>query len=205
MERIVWIARHGHREDSLDHNWKKTAENPHDPDLSQDGVTQAKELANRISNEYIDHIFASPYLRAIRTAHYCALRVNVKIKIEEGLGEMLNPQWFSRKPSLDPITKRAEVFPLINVNYQSIVVPKYPESDDEIDDRCRRVIYGILKEFEGNILLVGHGASCISIVRSLCNCPLNIDIPLCSLTKIVGSGEKWELITHANTADLTLS
>lgn len=202
MEQIILIARHGSREDSADPDWQQTAGEPYDPDLSPDGVIQAMELAQRIAGENIHHLFASPYLRTIHTAHYCALRTGLEINLEDGLGEWLNPEWFPHKPVLKLIKERARQFPLINTGYRSRVIPRYPESKESMNRRCRRTINRILNNFKENIMLVGHGAPCMAIVQSLIHSRLDAEMPLCSLIKIIGNRGKWELIKYAGTSHL---
>ena len=97
--RRVWIARHGHREDFVGDqpggDWHLTAARPHDPGLSPLGLAQGRALGRRLADEArLAHIFASPFLRAIQTAHAVAEATGLTVKIEDGLGEWLNPVWF---------------------------------------------------------------------------------------------------------------
>ncbi|MBV8884961.1 MAG: histidine phosphatase family protein, partial [Chroococcidiopsidaceae cyanobacterium CP_BM_RX_35] len=68
MAQTVWLARHGNRIDFVNPEWFKTAERRYDPHLSDDGVVQAQQLAQRLKGEGIAHIFASPFLRTVQTA-----------------------------------------------------------------------------------------------------------------------------------------
>jgi broad specificity phosphatase PhoE len=164
MERVVWVARHANREDFKNPDWRKTSTRPDDPDLSEDGVVQARELARRLSGEKIDHIFCSPFLRTIHTAYNCALLKNMKIKVENGFGEWLNTEWFSSMPRLENREGLVRRFGLIDTDYRSKSTPTFPETKDEMERRCRKATLKVLKETEGNLLIVGHGASCESVV-----------------------------------------
>ena len=66
--RTVWLVRHGNRQDFVDRSWRETAARPHDPPLSADGREQARETGRFLAGEPIDHLFASPFLRAVETA-----------------------------------------------------------------------------------------------------------------------------------------
>jgi broad specificity phosphatase PhoE len=203
MERVVWVARHANREDFKNPDWRKTSTRPDDPDLSEDGVVQAKELAERLLGEKIDHIFCSPFLRTVHTAYFCALLKNMKIKVENGFGEWLNVEWFSSMPSLENRESLMRRFNLIDTDYRSKLTPTFPEAKDEMERRCWKAIRKVLEETEGNLLIVGHGASCESVVIGLTNSAQYINTPLCSLSKVVGNDNRWELVLNGDTSHLS--
>ena len=97
-EQVVWIARHGNRQDFVDPHWARRAGRPHDPGLSPDGELQARELAERLSGEGIEAVYCSPFLRTVQTAHAVAELLGLPLQIEHGACEWLNPEWFSRAP-----------------------------------------------------------------------------------------------------------
>ncbi|HKL89484.1 MAG TPA: histidine phosphatase family protein, partial [Salinibacter sp.] len=80
----VWIARHANRQDFADPNWADTADRPHDPGLSTDGVEQAQQLARRVNDLDVDRIVASPFIRTVETAHYAAEAADEPVFIEPG-------------------------------------------------------------------------------------------------------------------------
>lgn len=90
-EEIIFVLRHGEREDYVDRNWLQKHPNlaPDDPPLAQKGHQQAKETAQRLANEQIDFIVSSPYLRCVETANYVAEMLNKSIFIEPGICEVL--------------------------------------------------------------------------------------------------------------------
>ena len=94
----VWICRHGNRIDFVDPSWKGN-----DPHLSPDGVIQAKETGVRLRGEGIQHIFASPFLRTLETAHHIAEALDLPVKIEHGACEWMNPEWFPEPPVYIPV------------------------------------------------------------------------------------------------------
>ena len=80
--------------------WKKMAKRPHDAELSELGLKQARALGERLSGTGISHVFCSPFLRTVQTAHAVADRIDAPLLIEDGFCEWLNPEWFSSKPEL---------------------------------------------------------------------------------------------------------
>ncbi len=80
----VWILRHGIREDFEDQTWALTAEDPENSPLSQRGHLQATEVSKFLleTEHNIKHIFCSPFLRTIQTAHPVAEVLNLSIGIE---------------------------------------------------------------------------------------------------------------------------
>ena len=69
MTQTIWIARHANRLDFVSPDWFLTAERRYDPPLSDDGLVQASQLAQRLKNENITAIFSSPFLRTVQTAN----------------------------------------------------------------------------------------------------------------------------------------
>ena len=67
-----------------------------DYDLSQEGLTQAENLANRLTNFNIDNIYSSPLKRAIQTIAPTAKVKGLKINIVDDLREMNVGTWENR-------------------------------------------------------------------------------------------------------------
>ena len=93
----IWVVRHGERSD-VDPEWEKTAARPHDPPLTALGHVQAAAAATVLAGEPIKAIFSSPFLRCMQTAAATAKALNLKIRIEPGLSELLNASWYSSDP-----------------------------------------------------------------------------------------------------------
>lgn len=96
----VFIARHGERIDHVDRTWRASAANPYDAFLTQKGLAQARALGRHLKNKDVTHIFASPFYRTVQTANQVAQELGLPMKIEPGLGEYLNEDWFDHKPKL---------------------------------------------------------------------------------------------------------
>jgi broad specificity phosphatase PhoE len=206
MGQTVWIARHGNRQDFVDLDWQRKSERPYDPELSHDGVIQARELGRRLQNESIAHIFASPFLRTVETAHHVAELLDLPIKLEAGFGEHLNPDWFVSSPERLPLHTLAERFPRIDVTYQSRTQPQFPETWDETVERVDYTVKQLVEDFSDNVLIVGHGASVLSAARALVgNSSADVHCALCCLVKLVRQGPHWVMELNGDTSHLSSS
>lgn len=203
MTQTVWLARHGNRHDFVNPEWFNTAERRYDPPLSEDGITQAQELAARLKSANIAHIFASQFLRTIQTAYEVAQVLNLPIKLEAGLSEWLNPNWMDEAPITHPQEWLKERYPLLDLSYQTYIKPQYPETENQLYQRTAQVIQILVKNFSEDILIVGHGGSVLGIAKGLVEQNLTFKVPLCSLTKIVNLDNNWEIELIADISHLS--
>lgn len=165
--RTVWVARHGERRDYSDPAWARTAPRPLDPPLSRTGVEQSVALGGRLAGQRVAHLFASPFLRALETAHRVAEVLDLPVKVEPGLAEWLSPAWFAQPPELLACDERARRFPRIDGAYRARGEARYGESGEEARDRAGRTARRLAEDFPGHLLLVGHGASVLGAVAGL--------------------------------------
>ncbi len=203
MPQTVWIARHGNRLDFVNPEWFNTAARRYDPPLSADGFVQAAELGHRLKSANISHIFASPFLRTIQTASKIAQILKLPIKLEAGLGEWHNSKWMSELPELHPHEFLAAEYPAIDWSYQSQIHPRYPETKDDVNRRTATTIKQLVSEYSEDILIVGHGASVHGATYGLVPDTEYFKVALCSLTKVVRDGNKWNLDYYADTSHLS--
>jgi len=207
MTRNIYLIRHGHREDfigdSEDYNyeWAETAKNRFDPALSTLGRLQAQKLAATIKGLHVDHLFSSPFLRTIQTAFVLAQQWGLLVKIENGLSEWLNPNWFPSPVQHIDIKQFNSMFPdIIDTSYNSMINPQYPEPDekDHVWPRVADTINSLLASFEGNLALVGHAASIIGAVFYLAGEILEVNTSLCSLIHFRMQDNAWHLINDGS-------
>ena len=92
----IFLMRHGFRMDDPRNPEGKILPTgrPLDPDISAIGVGQAAETAELLKNEGLHLIYASPFLRTVHTAAVIAEKLNLKIRLEWGVGEHFVPQSF---------------------------------------------------------------------------------------------------------------
>ncbi|MEN9870986.1 MAG: hypothetical protein RLZZ171_1974 [Cyanobacteriota bacterium] len=203
MPQTVWIARHGNRLDFVNPEWFNTATRRYDPPLSDDGFIQAAELGQRLKSENIKHLFVSPFLRTIQTAHEVAQVINLPMKLEAGLSEWHNSEWMTESPEIHPQELLATAYPTINWSYQSQIYPQYPETKANVNQRTAATVKQLLSKYDEDILIVGHGASVFGVTQGLVADIPDSKIALCSLTKVVRDADNWNLEFFADTSHLS--
>jgi broad specificity phosphatase PhoE len=205
MTQTVWIARHANRLDFVNPDWFLSAKRPYDPPLSPDGEEQAKALAKRLAGVSIAHIFASPFLRTVQTAHAVAEVLDLPVKIESGLSEWLNPEWMPAMPEKLSLEALAELFPRIDTSYTSRVVAQYPETGDGALERAALTARRLAGEFPEDMLLVGHGASVLGATMGLAGSAgePELKVALCSLFKLVRHDGEWVMELNGDTSHLS--
>ena len=193
-KRVIWITRHGMRQDNIDPNWAKTAKNPDDPPLAQEGRLQAIETGRFLSNQNVQLIYSSPFLRCIQTAGLIANILKVPVRVEYGLSEALSTKWFSKMPDLSSITELKKEFEWVDEAYKSVVIPSFPENEaKDTWERCARTMQKILIDTTGNILLVGHGASVAGMIKALTGTDEKANYNFCGLNRIEPTETGWIL------------
>jgi broad specificity phosphatase PhoE len=201
MADTVWVVRHGHREDS-DPAWIKTAARPFDPGLSPEGIREAESVGRRLANEGVKHVFASPFLRAVETAHHIAKPLGLRIRVETGLCEWLNADWFETMPETLPLEKLAQRFPEVDLEYRSVVTPQYPEDAYEAFTRAGNAVKTLAAAHREPVLLVGHGASVAGAIFGLVPKAGDIHCSTCGLYKLVRQEDGWEVQLRNDTLHL---
>ena len=202
MANTIWIARHGNRQDFVNPDWMKTAERPYDPGLSEDGVVQARQLAERLLQEEIGALFASPFLRAVETANQIAELLDLPIYIEPGISEWFNPEWFPEAPRTAPGSELVERFPRVDLSYQSEIRPRYPETEAEAMRRSAESAHTITERFDIPVLLVGHGVSVAGASKGLAPDAEITECGMCCLFKLTRQSETWRMELCADVSHL---
>jgi broad specificity phosphatase PhoE len=200
-EQTVWLCRHGNRIDFVDRSWRRR--NGRDPHLSEDGVRQARETGARLRQAGIGHIFCSPFLRTVETAHHIAEMLDLPVRIEWGICEWLNPRWFARAPELPTAQERALCFPRVDRCYTSLVLPHYPETGEEAFARAGRTARLLALSYGGNQLLIGHGHSVVGMSWGLLDDRPKINAGLCALVQIGRYDGAWRLLLNGDTSHLS--
>lgn len=193
MAQTVWLSRHGNRQDFVDPDWRASAEWPHDPGLSPDGLQQARQLGERLKQETVDYIFASPFLRTVQTAHAVAEVLDRRVYLEPGIGEWMNADWFDEPPERRSLEALAEEFPTIDLNYTPRGALSFPETKEETFARAGETARRLAGAFTRPILIVGHGISVTGSVNGLLGRTRDMECALCTLYKLVRHSEGWTM------------
>jgi broad specificity phosphatase PhoE len=200
----IWIARHGNRQDFADPDWAETADRPHDPGLSPDGVEQARQLARRVARLGVDRLLSSPFLRAVQTAAPVAEALDQPIFLEPGLGEWQNEDWFdTRAETLSP-SVLADRFGRVQPGHEPCRAPTYPESRHESLARIGAAAQCLAERFpDDTLLLVGHGMTVLGVLHGLIGSDVpDPGCPLASLTQAVREDGAWTIRTRNDTRHL---
>lgn len=205
MSQIVWIARHANRLDFVNPDWFLTAQRRYDPPLSEDGFEQAIQLAQRLQNEKIHHIFASPFLRTVQTAHAIAEVLNLPIYLETGLSEWLNPEWMDEEPECHTLDELTALYPRIDPSYTPRIAAKYPENRQQVRARSGQTARCLAAEFSPeNILFIAHGASVQGAAMGLAGeaAYTGEKIRLCALFQLTRDRHDWQVHLKGDTSHL---
>ena len=164
----LWLVRHAHRLDFDRPEWFDTAIYPYDPPLSELGNSQAVALAEKLRQVGIDRIFTSPFLRTIQTADPLAQILQLPIQLEWGLCEWLCADWTRSFPTTTPLAQLKEDYHSIDPAYDSLVVPSYPETLEDLSSRMYILSLELIQANpEHNILIIAHKGSTLGMVAAL--------------------------------------
>ena len=162
----VWLVRHGQRLDFVQPQWFLTAPYPYDPPLSAYGIYQALELVQQLRGQNVAQVFCSPHLRALQTAQPTAHALGLDIQVEFGLREWLHPEWSRELPATLPARSNPAPIKIKN-SYQSLLQPKYPETEQELRSRADRMVEKLVTASTTDVLIVAHKHILLSIVSIL--------------------------------------
>lgn len=202
-DRSLYLVRHGERLDAVDKHWYSADDNKYDPPLSEAGLEQAQRLAERLSREPIDHVFVSPYLRALQSAQPIAEALDLPLYVENGFGEWLGRGLIPQDPKIIAPYQRREEFPQLDFSHNPRLIPRWPETVNECFERLERTMNQILDAYEGNILIVGHGRTVTGLAHRLTGKPeSHFKYDLASVTKLDYEDEQWLIRLNGDTVHL---
>lgn len=204
MADVVWVVRHGQRQDSVDPNWESNAERVHDPGLTDLGRWAAWRTGQRLAESPVDFdvVFASPFLRTVETADEICREIGATVALEPGLSEHRNAEWFDAEPETLPHEQLDEWFGPVRLGHDPFVLPEFPETHEEAMDRVGTATRRIVESVDGTILLVGHGLTIGGVVGGLVGDTDRVDAPLCGLTRLERDGDDWWLDFSGDTTHL---
>jgi probable phosphoglycerate mutase len=197
----LYFARHG----ETDSNLQKSVVSFNDR-LTALGCKQAQELAERVSDNYIDVILASPHKRTKETAEIVAKKINLNIQEISLLGEKKWPSAIEGKPLMDPEVEK--VLDLLKEKNNSD--PGWHYSDEEnfldIKKRARLFVEYVSGRAEKNILAISHEYFIKAVIATMMfNDQLSYDIfrsffhfaslANTSLTLCAKEQTTWKLVT----------
>ncbi len=141
--------------------------------LSVYGEKLAREISERKELQNIDVIYSSHYVRAMCTAKYIAENNNIKLNVDERLGE--------RKFGVNDISELPSDFfeeQFRNWDYKL----EKGESANEVSKRMNEVLLEIINNNKDKtIAIVSHGTAISAMLKTWCNILLNEETKLIEL------------------------
>lgn len=138
--------------------------------LSVDGEKLACEMSEKDELQNIDAIYSSHYVRTMCTAKYIAENNNIKLNVDERLGE--------RKFGVNNMSELPSTFfedQFRNWNYKL----ENGESANEVSKRMNEVLFEILNDNKNKkIAVVSHGTAISTMLKTWCNVVLNEETKL---------------------------
>lgn len=159
----IYLIRHGETEWNRE---QRTQGRSNDIELAEEGIVQAKKLADRLKNEKIDLFFSSGLKRAYKTASIVAEVHNNQVKILDEFGE-INFGCFEGLKFSEIKEKYEEV---LSVWRETPHLAKIPDGETivELKERALNKLLEIIKDNgDKNILIVSHGITIKVLVAAL--------------------------------------
>jgi broad specificity phosphatase PhoE len=158
----VFMVRHGATVVSAEDRFAGTT----DVKLSDEGREQTRRLAERLSQEKIAAVYASPLSRTVETAQILAAPHDLEVQTRDGLREISHGHW-------EQMTRREveEKFPDEAAEWEKdpyTFAPKGGESGLAVTARALPALIDLVREHPGeNILLASHKATIRLLLSSL--------------------------------------
>ncbi len=195
MVETVWVVRHGQRRDTVDPEFYTYADRIHDPDLTELGRWQAWRVGRLFVETGVDFdaVYASPFLRTVQTADEICRQTGDEVRLEPGLGEHRNAEWFESDPETATGEQLTGWFETVRLGHDPLVVPEFPEDHHEAETRVGKTARQLVSQTDGTVLLVGHGLTIGGVVDGLVGSTAGVDAPLCGLTRVEKQAGEWTL------------
>jgi broad specificity phosphatase PhoE len=158
----VFMVRHGATVVSAEDRFAGTT----DVKLSDEGREQTRRLAERLSQEKIAAVYASPLSRTLETAQILAAPHDLEVQPRDGLREISHGHW-------EQMTRHEveEKFPDEAAEWEKdpyTFAPKGGESGLAVTARALPALIDLVREHPGeNILVVSHKATIRLLLSSL--------------------------------------
>src|SRR5438477_9912559 len=158
----VFLVRHGATVLSAEDRFAGAT----DVELSEEGREQTRRLAERLSDEKIAAVYASPMGRTVETARILAAQHDIEVQTRDGFREISHGHWEGMKRR-----DVEEKFPQEMAEWEKDLytfAPAGGESGLAVTARALPALIDLVREHPGeNILVVSHKATIRLLLSSL--------------------------------------
>lgn len=168
------------------------------PGLTPDGLAQAQVLADQLSHNHYDGVYASSMQRAQQTAAPLARALGVQMQILPGLRE-IGAGWFADKPS-STINSTYLLAPMAWIHGDRTADIPGSINGNEFNDEFRAAVERIYASGHKNPVAISHGVAIMTWTLMNVKNPrdeLMVDHPLPNLGRVVLTGNPvmgWKLL-----------
>ena len=158
----VFLVRHGATVLSAEDRFAGAT----DVELSEEGREQTRRLAERLSDEKITAVYASPMGRTVETARILAAPHDIEVQTRDGFREISHGHW-------EGMTRHdvEDKFPEEMAEWEKdpyTFAPKGGESGLAVTARALPALIDLIRDYPGeNILVVSHKATIRLLLSSL--------------------------------------
>ena len=193
MTKVI-LARHGETEWNVEEIFRGRI----DVELNEIGIKQAELLAEYLSDAKVEAVYSSPLKRALRTAERIANYHQLEIEIAPGLIDLDFGEW-QGLPHQEARDKYKELYTEWIGCPGKVQMPA-GESLNDVRERAIGVVYKIIAEYEGTVVLVAH-----RVVNKVLICALlgldnshfwNIRQDTCGITTFTYENGRFILTRH---------
>lgn len=168
------------------------------PGLTDKGRVQAQEIANQLSRNHYDGVYASSMLRAQQTAAPLARELGRQVQVLPGLRE-ISAGWFGDKPG-SMVDAAYLLAPLAWIHGERTAAIPGSIDGNQFNDEFGAAVQQIYDSGDANPVAFAHGASIMTWTLMNVKNPrdeLLLDHPLPNLGKVVLTGNPatgWKLV-----------
>jgi broad specificity phosphatase PhoE len=167
---LIHVTRHGQVLPAGADSWSQPDYPPGDPPLSEMGMHQAHLLGERLAQTgFRGQILSSPYRRTLQTACQIAAACDLTVQPAAPMREIVKKvEQMTNFVGMTTV-QIGQLHPYISVpaDFADQWWSGHAESDTQVEARVAPFVDDLLETVDGDVLLVGHGASTGGVIDHL--------------------------------------
>jgi len=156
----IYLIRHGETTGDIEDRFG----GDYDDHLTEKGIAQAEELAEKLKDKKIQIIFHSPRVRATQTAKIVNKVLNVNLEVVENIRERNNYGVLTGMVKSVAKEKYPEEFSKLAKTYHNVTGS---EDYDSFKERIMTIFTEIISKDYQTIAIISHGGPISTIVREV--------------------------------------